>query len=53
MVYQNLRKYWRRRGMVARMMERTIEMVRDQGAMYTIVAQSVILYRSKIWVMTG
>ena len=39
--------------MLARVLERTGETVRARGAMYKSVAQSVLLYGSKIWVVTG
>ena len=39
--------------MVARVLERTGETMHAQGLMYKAVAQSVILYGRKIWVMTG
>ena len=39
--------------MTARVLERTGTAVRDQGAMYKVVAQSLILYGSKIWVVNG
>ena len=43
-VYQNLRKAWRWWGTVARVLEITVATVRAQGAMYKVVAQSVLLY---------
>ena len=52
-VYQNLQKSRRQWVMVARVMERTGATVRDRGAMYKSVAQSVLFYRSKRWVVTG
>ena len=39
--------------MIARVLERTGATVRAQGEKYKAVAQSVILYGSKIWVVTG
>ena len=39
--------------MVARVLERMGERVRYQGAMYKAVVQSVLLYVSEIWVVTG
>ena len=39
--------------MVERVLERTGETVRARGAMYKAVAQSVLLYGSKSWVVTG
>ena len=38
--------------MVARVLERTGAMVQARGAMYKVVAQSVLLYGSKSWVVT-
>ena len=38
--------------MVARVLERTVATVRERGAMYKAVVQLVILYVSKIWVVT-
>ena len=52
-VYLNLRKAWRRWGMVARVLERKGETVQDREEMYKAVAQLVLLYFSKIWVVTG
>ena len=52
-VYQNLwksRKHW---GVVARVLERTGATVWALGAMYKAVAQLVLLYGSKRWVVTG
>ena len=43
-VYQNLRKDRRWWGMVVRVLERTVAPVRDWGAIYKVLAQSVILY---------
>ena len=39
--------------MVARLLENTEATVRSRGLMYKSVAQSVILYGSDIWVVTG
>ena len=39
--------------MVARVLENTEATVRSRGLMYKSVAQSVILYGSDIWVVTG
>ena len=39
-------------GMVARVLERMGETVQARGAMYKAVAQSVLLYGSKIWMLT-
>ena len=52
-VYLNLRKAWRWWGMIERILERTGATVRSRGAMYKAVAQSVLLYGSKRWVLTG
>ena len=42
-VYQNLRKYQRQWGVVARVVESTGERVQAQGEMYKAVAQLVLL----------
>ena len=39
--------------MIARVLEITGATVRDQGTIHQAVAQSVILYGSKSWVVTG
>ena len=52
-VYQNLRKARMRWIMILRVLERTGATVRAQGSMYKAVAQLVILYSSKIWVVAG
>ena len=52
-VYLNLRKARGRWGMVSIVLERTSATVRDQGTMYKVVAQSVILYSSDIQVVNG
>ena len=39
--------------MVLRVMERTGATMRSQGEMYKAVAESVLLYGSKSWVVTG
>ena len=52
-VHLNLRKYRRQWVMIARVLESTGTIVRDQGAMYKAVAQLVILYGSESWVVTG
>ena len=51
-VYLNLRKARRWWGMIVRVLERTIEMMWDRGAMKNAVAQLVLLYGSAIWVVT-
>ena len=38
--------------MVVMLLERTVATVWAQGAMYKVVAQSVLFYGSKIWVVT-
>ena len=52
-VYQNLQKSRRQWGMIVRMMERTGETVRDRVAIYKAVVQSMFLYISEVWVVTG
>ena len=52
-MYQNLRKAQRQWGMITRVLEKTRETVQDHGMMYKVVAKSVILYISEIWVVTG
>ena len=52
-VYLNLCKYWRRWGMISRVLERMGASVRAWGEIYKAVAQSVLLYGSNIWVVTG
>ena len=52
-VYQNLRKarsWW---GMIARVLAKTVAMVRARGIMYKVVDKLVILYVSESWVVTG
>ena len=39
--------------MVARVLEKTIAMVQDRGVMYKSMAQSLLLYGSKSWLVTG
>ena len=39
--------------MIARVMAKTGERVRAREAMYQVVAQSVLLYISESWVVTG
>ena len=39
--------------MIARVMAKTRATVWARGMMYKVVAQSVLLYRSESWVMTG
>ena len=51
-VYQNMRKYWRRRIMVARILERTGARAQAWVDMYMSVAQLVLLYVSESWVVT-
>ena len=52
-VYQNLGKARRRRVMLVRGLERTGATVRFQVVIYKAVAQSVLLYDTQIWVVTG
>ena len=51
-VYKNLRKYMRRWVMAARVLERMGTTVRVRVEMYRAVAQLVLFYSSKIWVVT-
>ena len=51
MVYLNLRKSQRQWGMIARVLERTEATVQDPVTMYKVVAQPVLLYGSKCWVL--
>ena len=52
-VYQNLRKAQRRWEMIKRVLSKTGATVRDRGMMYKVVTQSVILYGSDRWLVTG
>ena len=52
-VYKNLRKYQSQWGMVVRVQERTGATVRARGDIYKAEVQSVLLYGSKGWVVTG
>ena len=52
-MYQNLRKAQRRWGMITRAMAKTGATVRDQGMIYKAVDQSLLLYGSESWVVTG
>ena len=52
-MYQNLKKARRRWGVIARVLENTVAMVRYHGMMYMAVAQSVLLYVSESWVVVG
>ena len=52
-VYQNLKKAQMGCGMITRVLEKTGATVWDRGMMYKSVDQSVLLYRSDSWVMTG
>ena len=51
-VYQNMKKSRMRWEMVSRLLESTGAMVWAQRAMYKVVVQLVLLYDSKIWVVT-
>ena len=53
MVYNNPRKARRRWGIIEGVMAKTGATVRDRGIMYKGVKQSVILYTSESWVVTG
>ena len=52
-VYLNLRKSWRRWGITVRVLERTGAMVQSRGEIYKEMVQSVLLYGSNSWVVTG
>ena len=52
-VYLNLRKSWRRWGMVARVIKRTGAIVRARRSVYKAVAYLVLLYGNKSCVVTG
>ena len=52
-VYLNLHKERRRWGMIAKVLERRGATVRDWGAIYKVVAQSVLLYGRESWVVNG
>ena len=52
-VYLNLRKDRMRWGMIGRVLERTVVTVQARGEIYKAVDQSVLLYGSKSWVVTG
>ena len=53
LVYQKLRKARRQRGMIERVLAKTGATVHARGMMYKAVAQSMLLYRSEIWVVMG
>ena len=52
-VYHSLSKARRREGMIVREFLKTVSKVQACGIMYKEVAQSVILYGSGSWVVTG
>ena len=52
-LYLNLHKYWRRWGMITRVIEQTGATVWSQEAIYMTVVQSVLLYDSESWLVTG
>ena len=51
-VFHNSSKARRRWGVILKVLTNTGEMVQDRGMMYTAVAQKVLLYGSKSWVVT-
>ena len=52
-VYKNLNKSWRQWGVIVRVLAKTGVTVRSRGMMYNGVSQSVLLYGSESWVVTG
>ena len=52
-MYQNLKKVQRWWGMIVRVLAKMGATVRSCGMMYKAVSQSVILYGSDIWLVTG
>ena len=52
-LYQNFRKVRRRWGAVANMVTNMVAMVRAQGMLYKLSVQMVLIYGSKIWVLSG
>ena len=52
-VYRNLRKSWRIWGMIQKLQTNIGAMVRARSMLYKAVAQTVLLYGSESWVMTG
>ena len=50
---QNLREAQRRWGVIVRVLEKVGATVQAFGMMYKAVAQSVLLYISESWVVTG
>ena len=52
-VYQNLRKVRRQWEIIVGVLVKTGATVRAQGMIYKAVAQSVLLYGSNIYVVTG
>ena len=52
-VYHNLRKDWRIWGMIQKLQTNIGAMVRARSMLYKAVAQTVLLYGSESWVMTG
>ena len=52
-VYQNLRKAWRRWVMIVQVLAKRGATVRPRGIMYKAVTQLVILYVSESWVVMG
>ena len=52
-VLKNLKKAWRRWGVISRVFTKTGATVMARGMMYKAVAHSVLLYGSEIWVFKG
>ena len=52
-VYQNLKKSWRRWGVITRVLEKTGAKVWARGMMHKALAYLVILYGSKSWLVAG
>ena len=52
-MYKNMNNVRMRWGMIAGVLANTVETVQTYGIMYKAVAQSVILYGSESWVVTG
>ena len=52
-LYQNLKKAQRQWGMVAKLMTKAGVVVRLQSMIYKAVFQTVLLYGSDVWVVTG
>ena len=52
-MFQNSRKAQRWWGMISKLFKKPRETVQDHGMMYKLVAQTVLIYVSKSWVVTG